>query len=173
MHLLTELILRMQPYPQQLKEYCRVNPDFALALKTVHPDKFVSLGAVIVSQCPIVPEDEIIGFLVYDYGAKPETFKQDFIVNIGGKNNEFVIYTRYSKVRKSKYIKDISQFFQKYPTYSKDIHHPSFESIPIELKPMAIRAIELANRIKTFGLRQELSDEEYEKFDAVLKKFNL
>ncbi len=169
---LTDIILRMQPYPKELKEFCNINKNFAQALKTTHPEKFISLGAVIVSHCPLVPDDEIIGFLVYAYGKNPK-FKQDFIVNVGGKRQEFVIYTRFSGITKNKYIKDISHFYQKYSTYSKDSHHPKFENLPDVIKPRALKSIELAERIKKMGLRQKLTNEEYLKFDLELKKLGL
>lgn len=124
----------MQPYPQKLRDLCLANPDFANALKTTHPKKFISLGAVIVSY-PQSTSDEVIGFLVYDYGQKPEKFKQDFIVNVESKNKQFIIYTRFSGVKKSKIIRDINLFYQKYPSYPKNSHHPKFEDLPNAIKP--------------------------------------
>ena len=172
MHLLTDLIVRMQPYPQRLKELCQANPDFAKALKSTNPKRFVSLAAVVVSYPPST-SDEVIGFYVYDYESNPPMFKQDFIVNVGTKNNEFVIYTRFSVVSKSRIIRDINQFYEKYPTYNKGSHHPKFEDLPDDLKPRALEAIELANKVKVLGLRDEISDEEYAKIDLELKKLNL
>lgn len=171
MRSITDLILRMQPYPQKLKDICIVNPDFAIALKTTHPKRFVSLGTVVVSY-PQKTSDEVIGFYVYDYGTK-SMFKQDFIVNVGFKNEEFIIYTRFSGVGKSKIIKDISHFYQKYPEYPKDSHHPKFEDIPDPIKPRALEAIKLAKKIQTLGLRDELSEEEYKKYDLWLRNLGL
>lgn len=172
MHPITDILLRMQPYPKELKDLCLTNSEFSAALKSTHPDKFISLGVVITSHCPLIPEDEVIGFLVYDYGPNPQ-FKQDFIVNIGSQRKKFVIYTRFSGVVKSKIIKDISHFYQKYPTYNKDSHHPKFEELPVEIQPRALEAIRLAERIKEMGLRQMLTDGEYRKFDTELSAMGL
>lgn len=169
---ITDLILRLQPYPQKLKDLCNANPDFAKALKTTNPKKFVSLGAVVVSY-PQQTSDEVIGFYVYDYGSKPKMFKQDFIVNVGSKNEDFIIYTRFTGVSKSKIIRDISHFYQKYPSYPKDSHHPKYEAIPDAIKLRALEAVDLANRIIALGLREEISEEEYAKFDLELRKHGL
>jgi len=170
---ITDLIIRLQPYPQKLKEWCFLSPDFAKALKNSHPKRFISLGAVVVSRPRLTPEDEVIGFYVYDYGAKPNIFKQDFIVNIGARNKEFVIYTRFLGVSKSKYIKDITHFFEKYPSYSKTSHHTKFKDLPDEIKPRALEAIKLAKRIQKWGLREEISEKEWLMFDLELKKLGL
>ena len=66
MHLITDLIIRMQPYAKELKELCALNADFAQALKSTHPKKFVSLGAIVTSYPPSPRGDEVIGFFVYD-----------------------------------------------------------------------------------------------------------
>ncbi len=173
MHLITDLIIRMQPYAKELKELCALNADFAQALKSTHPKKFVSLGAIVTSYPPSPRGDEVIGFFVYDYGVRSGMFKQDFIVNIGKQYREFVIYTRYSGVPNSKMIKDINEFYKKYPTYDKASHHPKFEDLPDAIKPRALEAIALANRIKKYGLRQEISDEEYARYDLELRKLGL
>ncbi|MFA7301028.1 MAG: hypothetical protein WC069_01870 [Candidatus Shapirobacteria bacterium] len=163
----------MQPFPIELKKICKENPSFEDALKSVHPERFVSLGAIVTSQCPLVPEDEIIGFFVYDYrNLNKPIFKQDFIVNIGKKNKEFILYTKYPRSY-SKTIKDISEFFKKYPTYNKKDHHPKYRKLPDLIKPRAKEAIRLANNILKFGLRTELTDDEFNQFDLDLKKFGL
>lgn len=173
MRSIRDIILRMQPLPAQLKSICVKDPDFALALKATHPRRFVSLGAVITSYPQNANNDEVIGFLFYDYGVKPGKFKQDFIVNVGSKYKDFIIYTRHRKGEPSKYIRDINDFFRKYPTYSRESHHPRYNDIPDAIKPRAIEAIELANRIMRYGLREELTDEEYNEFDTYLRKLNL
>ena len=170
---INDLIIRMQPLPEQIKRICDQNPDFSQALKITHPKKFISLGAVVISYPPNSNNDEVIGFFVYDYGLKPPKFKQDFIVNVSSASKEFIIYTRHRQATTSRYIRDINQFFQKYPTYPRDSHHPRFKEIPDSIKPRAKDAKELAERIMTFGLREELTDEEYNKFDQYLKGLNL
>jgi hypothetical protein len=167
-----ELIIRMQPYPQELKRLCTIDSNFERALKNTHPEKFVSLGAVIVSYPPN-SLDQVIGFLVYDYTTEPGVFKKDFIVNVENRGREFRIYTRYRGVKKSRIIRDISHFYQEYPTYEVNSHHPSFEEIPDELKPRALQAVALANRLRLLGVRREISKEEYAWFDAELRKIGL
>lgn len=171
MHSITDLILRMQPYPQKLKDLCDADPNFAKALKTTNPKKFISLGAVVVSY-PQPTSDEVIGFYVYDYGKNP-MFKQDFIVNVGFRNTDFIIYTRFSGVNKNRIVRDISHFYQKYPNYPKNSHHPKFEDLPEPIKPMALEAVNLANKIISLGLREEISEEEYTRYDLKLQKLGL
>ncbi len=168
-----DLVIRMQPYPEELKELCRVDSGFADALKSTHPEKFISLGAVVVSRSTVIPEDQVIGFFVYDYGARP-MFKQDFIVNKGARNKEFVIYTRYPS-ENNKYIKDISLFYEKYSDYPKKTHHPSCDEIPDLLKPRALEAIGLAEKIISngWGVIDEISEEEFARIDGELRKLNL
>ena len=161
----------MQPYPKKLKAWCGLNPDFAKALKSTHPKKFISFLAVVISRPLSRPKDEVIGFYVYDYAAK--IFKQDFIVNVNAGSKEFVIYTRFSGVKKSKYIRDISHFYKEYPSYPKTSHHPKFEELPKEIKPRARKAVKLADRIVKFGLREIISEEEYARIDLELRKQGL
>lgn len=175
---ISDLILRMQPYADEIKKLCRLNSDFANALKTLHSERFISLGAIITSRAYEVHSaqdsepDEVIGFLVYDLADK--AFKQDFIVNIEKKYKEFRIYTRYKGVNKSKIIRDITHFYQEYPMYSKKSHHPDFKDIPDAIKPRALEAVQLANKLSGLGgARAEISDEEYRRFDAELCKLGL
>lgn len=168
----TELIVRMQPYSQNLKTLILHDSDFAEALKINNHERFVSLGAVVTSYSPLVPDDEVIGFYIYDY--KEDKFKQDFIVNVGKKDNEFILYTRFSNPNKNKRIRDINQFFQKYSkgTYYIESHHPRFEDLPGVIKPRALEAIDLAKRLKGKKTRN-FSGQELEKLDSDLKKLGL
>jgi hypothetical protein len=114
----------------------------------------------------------VIGFYVYDY--KGGKFKQDFIVNIGKKDNDFVLYTKYPNKNNNKRIRDISQFFEKYSKgkYYVESHHPEFEDLPDVIKPRAKEAIQLSEKLKDKGVR-DLSKEELEKLDLELRKLNL
>lgn len=168
----TNLIVRMQPYPKNLKDLIIGDPDFAEALKVNNHTRFVSLGAVVTSYSPLVPEDEVIGFYVYDY--KENKFKQDFIVNIGKKDKEFVLYTRFSNPNKNKRIKDISQFFAKYSKgkYYIESHHPKFEDLPDVIKPRALEAINLADKLRGKPVK-DISKEELERIDRELQEIGL
>lgn len=168
----------MQPYADEIKKLCRLNLDFANALKTLHSERFISLGAIITSRAygahsvQDSEQDEVIGLLVYDLVDK--VFKQDFIVNVEKKYKEFKIYTRFKGTNKSKIIRDITHFYQEYPMYSEKSHHPSFEDIPDAIKPKAFEAVQLANKLIALGeTRAEVSDEEYKKFDVELSKLGL
>lgn len=168
----------MQPYADEIKQLCKLNPDFADALKSLRSERFISLGAVITSRAYAIrapkdtEKDEVIGFLVYD--LEKNIFKQDFIVNVQKKYKEFRVYTKCKGVNKSKIIRDISHFYSEYPTYPKVSHHPSFDDIPDDIKYRAVEAIELSKRLIALGgSRAEISDEEYQKFDEELRKLNL
>lgn len=169
---ITNLIIRLQPYPQRLKDICMANPTLSKALKNTNPKKFISLGAISISYPPET-SDEVIGFYVYDYGAKTPLFKQDFIVNIGSKNTDFIIYTRFPSGTENKIIKDINDFFEKYPTYDRNSHRPTFEELPDGIKPRALQAIALAEKLTALGLREEISEEEYAWYDSEFKKLGL
>lgn len=168
------IIVRMSPFSKELKEICFSDADFSKALKINNPKRFVSLGAVITSVSPLCPQDQVIGFYTYDYGAKIPKFKQDFIVNIGNQNKEYILYTRKPKGITSKRVKDINEFYEKYSQgkYYIESHHPKFEDLPEILKPRAIDAVRIANNIKAGGLRK-LTKHDLKKIDKDLKKSNL
>lgn len=168
----TDLIVRMQPYSKSLKDLILSDPDFSTALKINNHTRFVSLGAVVTSYSPLVPDDEVIGFYVYDY--KEDKFKQDFIVNIGKKDKEYILYTRFSKTNKNKRIKDISQFFERYSKgkYYVESHHPKFEDLPDIIKPRALEAINLAERLKGKKVR-DFTKEELDRLDLELQRLGL
>lgn len=167
----SDLIVRMQPYPKSLKDIILGDPDFSKALKINNHIRFVSLGAVVTSYSPLKPEDEVIGFYVYDF--KEDKFKQDFIVNVGKNDSEYILYTKFPN-KNNKRVKDISQFFDKYSKgkYYIESHHPKFEDLPDVIKPRALEAIDLANRLKNKKVR-EFSKEELDGLDLELKKLGL
>lgn len=165
----TDLIIRLQPYSQGLKDFINKHEDFSDALKVNNPNRFISVGGIVISSSPLVPKDKIIGFYVYD--NEEEKFKQDIIVDVMEEDREFVIYTRY-KI-KNKRIKDINEFEPKYGKgiYYKGFHWPKLEEIPLELKPNALFAIKLA-KLKDYEPR-DLTRAELEKFDRELKELGV
>lgn len=165
----TDLIVRLQPYSQGLKDFIKKHQDFADALKVNNPNRFISVGGIVISYSPLVPKDKVIGFYVYD--NKEEKFKQDIIVDVMGEDREFVLYTRY-KI-KSRRVKDIKEFEPKYGKgiYYKGFHWPKFEEIPTELKPNALIALKLA-KLKDLELR-DLTEAELEKFDRELRELGV
>ncbi len=93
-------------------------------------------------------------------------------MNIGKKDNNFVLYTKYPN--KNKRIRDISQFFEKYSKgkYYVESHHPKFQDLPDVIKPRAEEAVRLSEKLIDKGIRA-LSKEELEKLDLELRKLNL
>ncbi len=170
----TDLIIRMQPYSKGLKSFIFSNPDVVKALKITNYKGFISLGVIIISSSPLAPEDKVIGFYVYDYKSRSEKFKQDFIVDIGSKDKEFILYTRFSGVKKSKKIRDINDFSEKYSKnkYYVKSHHLKFEQLPKEIKPRALKAIELSKKLKEADFRNYSKDKR-KKIDLELRKLGL
>lgn len=170
-----ELLIEFLPFSNELKGWCKFHPEFMTALKNIHYEKFVSLGAILTSFSPNYPKDEVIGIYVYDYSRKFPMFKQDFIVNKGKLNNEFILFTRNPKNLSSKYVRDISEF---YLTYGKggnyiNSHHLSFDELPEELKPRGLEAISLANKLKSSSLTkpsQEHISKIYEEVESLKRK---
>lgn len=141
----------MMPFSRELINWCKIHPEFQSALKIIYSERFLTLGAIVTSYSPNYPTDEVIGIYTYDYIRKHPIFKQDFIVNKGKLDNEFVLFTRNPKCGSTKYVKDINVF---YATYGKDgyyinSHHLTLEQLPAELRERGNRTIALANKLKT------------------------
>lgn len=169
-----ELIIEMMPFPQELKEFCKTHPEFGNALKIIYFDRFITLQAVGTSYSPNFPDDEVIGIYVYDYGLKNPKFKQDFIINKGGRKKEFVLYTGLSSVVDNKQVKHINEFLATYGKggYYVDAHHPKFEEFSGVLKERALSAIALADKRKKDGfvkITAEQAQEIYEKLQKLPK----
>lgn len=148
-----ELVLEMMPFSRQILSWCKEHPEFQKALKIIYSDRFISLGAVVISCSPNYPDDEVIGIYSYDYKIKNPKFKQDFIVNKGRLNREFVLYTRNPGGQSSKYVKDINDF---YGTYGRggfyyNSHHLTLAQLPEEIRDRGKRAIKLAEKIQRMG----------------------
>lgn len=157
---LADVIIETMPFSKELINWCKKYPEFLEALKITHPERFFHLGAVITSYSPNYPDDEVIGFYTYD--SKRKLFKQDFIINKGKLNKEFILYTRNPK-GSSKYVKDIKEFAL---TYGKgghyvNSHHLSFNELPNNIKGRALRAMNLAESVTKSGLIK-LSQEQIE-----------
>jgi len=150
-----EAIIETMPFSREFVSWCKAYPDFAKALKIIYPEKFLTLSAVATSFCSYSFADEVIGVDAYAYRMKRPIFKQDFVINKGNLNKEFILYTRFTST--SKIIRDISEF---YKTYGRDnnhlnTHHLTFEQLPNKVKPAGIRAIDLAKRILKYGLLKD------------------
>ncbi len=143
------LIIEMMPFARELVEWCELHSEFQSALKFIYSERFISLGAILTSYSPNYPNDEVIGVYSYDYKRKTPIFKQDFIVNKGKLYKEFVLYTRNTKGRSTKYVKDINEFYATYGKggYYPNSHHLSLEQLPQELQERGLEAIRLAKKL--------------------------
>lgn len=148
-----ELILEFMPFSRQLLNWCKLHPEFQNALKVIYSERFISLGAIVTSYSPNYPNDEVIGVYAYDYKLKNPLFKQDFIVNIGKLDNEFILYTRNAKGSSTKYVKDINDFYATYGKggYYLNSHHLTLEQLPQELRERGESAIKLAQKVQNGG----------------------
>lgn len=158
---LEELIIELMPFSQELVDWCKSHLEFLAALKNIYPEKFIS-PAMIVTSYPS-SGDEMIGIYTYHHEMKKPIFKQDFIINKGNLNQEFILYTR-NPSGSSKYVKDIKEFFAQYGKYGYDqsTHHLSLEQLPIQLQERARAAIKLAEKMK-IGTPQEIPQDHIEK----------
>jgi|GEM_PF-3023255 hypothetical protein len=161
-----DVVIEAMPFSEELIAWCASHPEIKQALKVANPDRFIALGHVTTSFSSNKPEDQVIGFYTYDYMA--ERFKQDFIVNVGNTNREFVLYTRLPKEDKGLYgrcVKDINEFFAVYGKRSDyaGTHHPSLEEITGLNEPVltdrALRYIELGAQLKSDGLSRITQDQ--------------
>lgn len=168
---LEEILIEVQPFSDGLKQWCRDHPDFTQALKIIYPEKFITMGMIVVTHPPHFPSDKVIGFYIYHYSMNNPMFKQDFIVDVGKQDNNFVLYTRQDLVPQNSYIKDINNFFD---TYGKDgnylrAHHVAYEDIPDEGKPRALQAMALGDQVKKVGGFQQLDETALVKANQGLK----
>lgn len=149
-----ELIVEMMPFSEELLNWCKTHPEVLAALKIIYAEKFISLQAIVTSYPSNYPDDEVIGIYTYDYQRKNPVFKQDFIVNKGKLNKEFILFTR-NPVGSSKYVKDINDFFATYGKggYYINSHHLFLEELPAEIRERGKDAMKLAEKMKGADLR--------------------
>jgi len=139
-----------EPFSRELKKWLEGHDDLLRALKITNHERFISLNAVITSYSPNYPSDQVIGFITYDKGIKNPLFKQDFIINKGELNKEFILYTRLKNQKANKFLKDINEFYATYGKggYYPNTHHLFANDLPEELRERAIMAMNYAETIK-------------------------
>lgn len=166
---LKDVILELQPFSDELVDWCKSNKEFFDALKNIYPDKFISPAMIMVTKPP--NGDEIIGIYNYSYKQKTPIFKQDFIINVNSSNKIFILYTR-NPNGSSKYVKDINEFYDKYAKYGykKSDHHLTLDELPIELQPRAKRSIELSKKVNIKNIPQAQIETIYEEVMAIKRK---
>jgi hypothetical protein len=107
-----DVAVEVIPLSEPLKNWMRSHPEFIANLKFAYEDRFIPLGAALTSHPRDYLQDEVIGFIVYD--MKVGKFKQDYIVNLGGTNTEFVLYSKAPGSQDHKNVHHIKSFFNKY-----------------------------------------------------------
>jgi hypothetical protein len=161
-----DVVIEAMPFSAELIAWCSFHPEIKQALKVANPERFIALGHVTTSFSPNKPDDQVIGFYTYDYIA--ERFKQDFVVNVGDTNTEFVLYTRLPKENKDLhggYVKDINEFFVVYGRRGDyaGTHHPNIDEIVGLNDPVLIdrarRYVTLGARLKSDGLKLVTQDQ--------------
>lgn len=154
---LTDTLIEAMPFSDSLADWCRNNPNFKTGLKFANSRNFLALGLILTSSAPHKPNDEVIGCLVYD--MKQKIFKQDFIVNVGGNNTKFILYSKRPDTNYDKYSQHINTFFADYGLngqYYKDTHHYTVDrakqlSIDPRFRERIESTLRIAESIETHG----------------------
>lgn len=159
--LIADLIIESMPFSDELIAWTTKKPEFAEALKVIYPNNFLTLQAISITYPTSKTNDQVLGVFAYD--RKLKKFKQDFIVNIANKHEEFILYTALpgKNPKYTKYVQHINGFFSKYGTngHYANTHHPTYEQLPPEIQERADLVLDLANRLDKSGLRQLSQDE--------------
>ena len=154
---LTDVVIEAMPFSDSLIMWCQQHPNFKVGLKFANSGDFLALGLILTSSVPHKPNDEVIGFLVYD--MKQKIFKQDFIVNVGGNNTKFILYSKRPDKAYDGYSQHIKNFIADYGLngkYYKDVHHYTIDQArQLNNDPRFQERIEstlrIAKSIETYG----------------------
>ena len=161
---IADVIIEAMPFSNQIIAWCHAHPDFKEALKVTNADRFHALGMILTSWPKKRPTDFVIGFVAYD--MVEQKFKQDFIVDIGGRHSEFILYTKLPSKKYGKYVHHINEFFT---IYGKDSnyagsHHFDLQHLlnigNVELSERAVRAVQRSSQIIQAGGRRFVSQAE-------------
>lgn len=122
--------IKKYPFSDELCLFMDKNPKFFNSLKLANSKRFEFIPLIFTSHTPKLhpkSKDEVIGMWYLDKDKKKCKehnivclFKQDFVVNIGYKNKEFISYS--TNNNKGKYIKPIKVFFRLYGENGKYYH---------------------------------------------------
>ncbi len=144
-----DLILETLPLRQEILDWCKVYPEFQKDLKALASERFLHIGAVMITHPPGT-NDEAIGIYTYDYKNNLPLFKQDFIIDVGRAHKEFILYTGFPKgTQNTQYVKHINDFLSKYGKSGNyaDTHHLTFDQLPAD-KEIRERAARMIQRSK-------------------------
>lgn len=161
---IADVIIEAMPFSDEIIEWCKIHPEFKEALKVTNPDRFYALGMIITSHPRTAPEDLVIGFFAYD--MVKDIFKQDFIVDIGNKHTQFMLYSNVQNKQFGKHVQHINQFYAKYGKNGDyaNTHHVTLDYIVKmgndELSERAIRTVATSKKIMAAGGRRPVSQKE-------------
>jgi len=174
------------PFSDELCNFMDQHPEFFQSLKLAKPNRFVFIPIIFTSHLPVghpKSADEVIGVWYLDKKSLKENskplFKQDFIVNIGKSNHEFISYSAVNK--DGKYVRPIKEFFKNYGENGKFYHdgrrwqhwYNDTSDLPAEpnLKYLAEKIreklIKGTNQLKTAGKEKEIEKLERENDELV------
>ncbi|HEV7454986.1 MAG TPA: hypothetical protein VGO07_07040 [Candidatus Saccharimonadales bacterium] len=161
---MADLVIEAMPFSDEIIAWSHAHPEFKEALKVTNPDRFYPLGMITTTHTKNVPDDLVIGFIAYD--MQTEIFKQDFIVDIGNKHREFVLYSKHPEKRYGKYVHHIKDFYARYGQNGDyaNTHHIDLDYILAmgndELSERTQRAVKTSKEIVAAGGRREVSQQE-------------
>lgn len=152
---LVDVAIEAMPFADQLIAWCHKHPDFKEGLKFANPDGFLAMGAVLTSHPKNCPQHEVIGFLAYDLSK--DIFKQDYILNVDGGYQKFILYSKVPSKRYGPYVTHIKDFFSRYDVeggYERD-HHLTADQLLArggeKFQDRVRSTLRLAQRIKRAG----------------------
>ena len=108
------------PFSDDLCEFMENHSEFYKSLKLYKSKRFIFIPVIGLSHLPAsegnLSNDEIIGMFYYDINK--DMFKQDYVVNVGGKNQKFISYTQ-RKIQEMGSVFSIDTFYKKYGKHGK------------------------------------------------------
>lgn len=139
------------PFRREIIEWCKNHTNFTDALKLLYVHKFVEFSGTTLTSSPAVPQDQVIGIVVYDLNR--EILKQDFMVDNGSRHNHFTLYTKLPKGMGYLYeptvVESIENFYKKYDgggKYYQGTHWPELSSLHPELQERILRYLTITHR---------------------------
>lgn len=121
---IVDVILAAIPFSDELVEWVQTHPHFKAGLKFSNEDYFLPLGLILTSTSPKRPSDKIIGFVVWDKVKR--IFKQDYIVNVGSRNDEFILYSKIPgklDTPETRHIKRLYALYEVDPLHGYEVKH--------------------------------------------------
>ena len=118
------------PFSDEILRFMEVEVSFYASLKLANWRRFQVIPRILTSHTPAdhpLNSDQVIGVFYFDTrgtgtGNQP-FFKQDFIVNPGGLNREFISYAAGFPI--SQYVRPIQDFFSNYGSNRQYYHQGS------------------------------------------------